>query len=37
MMGPGEPVFYGAEGDGKNSQAEGSDLDETPERKGVPP
>ena len=37
MMGPGEVASTAApKGNCKNSQAEGSDPDETPERKGFP-
>ena len=36
MMGPGEVASTAApKGNCKNSQAEGSDPDETPERKGI--
>ena len=38
MMGPGELAFLAApKGNCKNSQAEGSGTDETPERKGFIP
>ena len=36
-MGPKETVFAAPKGKCENSQAEGSDPDGTPERKGVSP